>query len=277
MKLIFRYFGRAVHLVPKLFAVSMGLIFLLTAMDTLVPWGIRKYLEELTKQNNYFVLLAGLIFFAGYLLGKIFINMAWYVSLDHFGGKYIEALSLSLESAMAGTYYSEIEKIQPAVIRNVLFTDVLNVFRVVGHHIPSLLGALAVILACVLVSLFYDVKLTVFIFVAAGIGFLISWCSRKILAKTAGQTNARLKVHDGWCTQFVEMLPLIQNHNILGYYQEHTSENLKSFIDTAIMEDKRTLFWTGLVQGYHSLFSIALSAFLAIPMAGNSVPDLVFL
>lgn len=196
MKLIFQYFRRAIRLFPRQFSASMFLIFLLTAMDTFVPWGLRKYLEQLAKQNSYSILLTGLALFAGYLLAKVFVNMAWYVSLDHFGGKYIESLSLSLEQAMAGTYYSEIEKIQPSIIRNVLFTDVLNVFRVVGHQVPSMLGALIVVLACIFVSLFYHVKLTLFIFAAAGLGFLISWCSRRILAKSAGQTNAKLKVHD---------------------------------------------------------------------------------
>ena len=276
MKLIFQYFHRAVRLFPRQFAASMCLVLVLTAMDTFVPWGLRKYLEQLEEKNNYSILLAGLALFAVYLLAKVFMNMAWYVSLDHFGGKYIEALSLSLENVMAGTYYSEIEKIQPSIVRNVLFTDVLNVFRVVGHHVPSMLGAFIVVLACIVVSLFYNVKLTLFILAAAGLGFLISWCSRKVLAKSAGQTNAKLKVHDSWCTQFVEMLPLVQSHNILDYYQAHTSKNLESFINTAIVEDKKTLFWSGMVQGYHSLFSIAMSALLAIPVSGNSIPDLVF-
>lgn len=276
MKLIFQYFRQAIRLVPRLFAVSMCLIFLLTAMDTFVPWGLRKYIEQLTEQNSYVILLGGLALFVVYLFAKIFVDMAWYVSLDYFGGKYVESLSLSLERAMANTYYSEIEKINPGIIRNVLFTDVLNVFRVIGHHVPLMLGAFTVVLACVAVSLVYNVKVTIFILAAAMIGFLISWCSRKILAKSAGQTNAKLKVHDSWCTQFVEMLPLIQSHNILDYYQKHTAENLKSFVDTAVVEDKKTLFWSGMINSYHSLFSIALSAVLAIPISGNSISDLVF-
>ena len=147
MKLIFRYFRQAIRHFAGLFAVSMFLVILLTAMDTFVPWGLRGYLEQVTEHDSYFVLVVGLALFAAYLFARIFVNIAWYVSLDRFGGKYIESLSLSLEHAMAGTYYSEIEKIRPDVIRNVLYTDVLNVFRVIGHQIPSLLSAFAIILA----------------------------------------------------------------------------------------------------------------------------------
>lgn len=72
------------------------------------------------------------------------------------------------------------------------------------------------------------------------------------------------------------MLPLIQSHNILDYYQQKTSANLNDFLNAAVDEDKRTLFWSGLSDSYHSLFSIALSAFLAIPISGNSIANLVF-
>lgn len=276
MKLIIQYFRQAVRLFPKRFTASMLLILALTAMDTFIPWGLRNYLDWLIEENNYSAFAAGIVFFAGYLLIRVFVNIRWYISLDRFGGKYIEALSLQLERAMAETYYSEIERIKPGIVRNVLFTDVLNVFRVIGHHVPAMLGAFAVILGCAAISLAYNVKMTVFILAAAALGFLISWRSRKILAKTAGRTNAKLKQHDSWCTQFVELLPLIQTNNILGYYQERTSANLEEFVETSAAEDKKTIFWSGIVSGYHSLFSICLSALLAIPASGSSVTDLVF-
>lgn len=276
MKLIYRFFRQSICLFPKLFAVAMLFVFALTAMDTLVPWALRLFLERLTEENSYLVLVVGASIFAIFLLVKVFVRIQWYISLDRFGGKYINALSLLIEQSMTGTYYSEIENISPAVARNILFSDILNVFRVIGHHIPSIVGAVTIILACISVSAMYNLKITVFILVAAVCGFLISWFSRKILAKSAGSTNAKLKVHDSWCSQFVEMLPLIQNHNILDYYQEKTSSNLEEFITASIEEDKKSLFWSGIANSYHSLISVMLSAFLAIPIAGNSIPDLVF-
>lgn len=276
MKLIVRYFRQAVCLVPKLFALSMLLALALTVMDTFMPWAVRRYLEQLTEENSVSLLGIGLALFALYLLAKVFLNIRWYVSLDEFGGKYIEKLSLSLERSLAESYYSEVEQIGTAVVRNILFTDVLNVFRVIGHHIPSMLGAAAMILACVIFSSAYSKATTLYILAAAIIGFLISWCSRKIVAKYAGQTNAKLKQHDRWCSQYVALLPLVQNHNILNYFQEKTADNLDDFVKTAIAEDKKTLFWSGVAGSYHTLFSIFLSALLTLPVSGNSIPDFAF-
>lgn len=276
MKLIIRYFREAIRVFAKGFAVSMTMITILTLMEIIIPWCTRDFLDIIIAQENYEVIWGGIVFFAIILLLQTFMNILRFAALDRFGGRYIEHLTLSMESVMAQTPYSEIEKLQPQMIRNILYTDVLNVFRTVGHFIPSMIGAMTVLLASIGLGFFYDLQLSVFIFIAIIVGLLLSWTSRKVLSKVAGQTNVKLKSHDAWCTQFVEMLPLVQTHNLLGYYQEKTKENLTDFISTAIKEDEKIYFWNGIVSGYHSLFSLILSAFLAIPAANGNISNLVF-
>ena len=210
MKLIFRYFGRAISAYPKQFLVSLCLNLVLTGLNACVPWGLRRYLEKNAVQNNYGVIALGIVFFALYLILQLFVKIAWYISLDHFGGKYIESLTLSVERAMAEASYYDNEKLGPGVVRNVLYTDVFNVFRIIGHTAPAMLGSIAVILAALGIAFVYEPRMTILIFAATVLGVILSWCSRKILAKTAGRTNAKMKIHDAWCTQFVEMLPMIQ-------------------------------------------------------------------
>lgn len=276
MTLLTRYFREAIHRFPKAFFAAMGMTALLTLTDTVIPWGMRAFLDKVIAEQDYCILWAGCAAFAVFLLIQILLNIQRSAALDRFGGQYIADLTLTVESAMTHTAYSEIEKMQPQVIRNILYTDVMNVFRGIGHFIPSMIGAVMVLLTSLVLGFFYDVWLAAYICIAISLGLLLSWTSRKILAKVAGQTNGKLKIHDAWCTQFVEMLPLIQTHNVLGYYQQKTEENLSSFITTAIKEDKKIYFWTGLVSGYHSLFSIVLSALLAIPAANGKISNLVF-
>lgn len=276
MTLLTRYFREAIHRFPKAFFAAMGMTALLTLTDTVIPWGMRAFLDKVIAEQDYRILWAGCAAFAVFLLIQILLNIRRFAALDRFGGQYIADLTLTVESAMTHTAYSEIEKMQPQVIRNILYTDVMNVFRGIGHFIPSMIGAVMVLLTSLVLGFFYDVWLAAYICIAISLGLLLSWASRKILAKVAGQTNGKLKIHDAWYTQFVEMLPLIQTHNVLGYYQQKTEENLSSFITTAIKEDKKIYFWTGLVSGYHSLFSIVLSALLAIPAANGKISNLVF-
>ncbi len=276
MKLVIQYFRQAVAAFPRRFLCASLFILLLTGLDTCLPWALRYYIDTVIEENRYGVLLLGILLFAIFLLIRIFVNTQWYVSLDRFGGAYIEKLSTQMEASLSGCYYDEIQRIQPPIIRNILYSDILNVFRMLGHHIPALLGAGFVIAACILVSCLYSPQVSLFVLCAAVIGVSISWCSRKILSKVAGQTNQKLKIHDSWCGQFVDMLPLVHSHNILAYFQGKTRENLQDFVQTAVSEDRKTVFWSGLTSGYHSLFSIVLSALLALPLAEHSVSSLIF-
>ncbi len=276
MRLILQYFREAISKFTKYFLAALGAITLLTLSEALIPWGFRLFLDEVTTKGDFNILIVGIILFALFLLLQIFINIVRFTTLDRFGGRFIEHLSLLLERSMAETTYSEIEKLQPGVIHNILYTDVLNIFRTIGHCIPSMLGAFTVVCVTLCIGFHYDAGISLFVFAAVAVGLLLSWSSRKILAKYAGQTNAKLKIHDMWCTQFVEMLPQIQSEGISSYYQENTRQNLRDFIGTSIREDKIIYFWTGLIRSYHTLFSLALSALLAVPAAGGSVPNLVF-
>lgn len=276
MKKISRYFGEAMRTFPGLFGASMGVILLMTLMNAVVPWGLRGYLEQVTGKNSYQVIAAGVGLFALFYLLKMFMNIQWYISLDKFGGKYIEFLTLTLEQTMAETSYAEIEKKNGSNIRNVLYGDILNIFSAVSVFLPSILSSMGVILVSLVLALCYEVKITLVICAAMALGVFLAWCSRRVLAKTSGQTNQKMKVYDAWSTQFVDMLPLVQSNPILPYYQKKISGSIQDFISTSIKEDKTTIFWTELVENYHALFSIVLSALLAIPAAGNSVANLVF-
>ena len=83
-------------------------------------------------------------------------------------------------------------------------------------------------------------------------------------------------MHNSLVNHFVDSISLVQTNNILPYFLNSTSSSIKDFIKTAKKEDKIIYFWSGMVQNYNTLFTIALSAFLAIPASGGSIVNLAF-
>lgn len=53
MKLFFRYFREAIRLFPKAFAAAMGMTALLTLTDTVMPWGMRAFLDRVIEEKDY--------------------------------------------------------------------------------------------------------------------------------------------------------------------------------------------------------------------------------
>lgn len=261
---------------PGVFLRAMSLILFITLINAFLPYGMRVFLERVTVKEHYGYAALGILVFAVYLLLKTLADIRWYRLLDELGGCCITDLSVELETAMAEASLARIGEEGQGKIKHIMYADVLDVFRVVGHHIPTLLGSAAVILASLVLAAFYDAALTLFIFAALVLGMLISVAGKKVIAAKAGNTNQKLKEHHILCEQYVDSIPLVQTNPVLPYFTDKTKKSIADFIATSQKEDGVQVFWSEAVSNYNTLFQLALSTLLALPAAGGSIVNLVF-
>lgn len=276
MRLIISYCKRTMKRYPGVFLRATGLIIFLTLMNAFLPYGMRVFLERVIAEAHYGYAVLGILGFAVYLVFKTMVDIRWYRLLDELGGCCITDLSVELESALAETSGSQIDEEDPGRIKHTMYADVLDVFRVIGHHIPSLLGSMAVILASLILAAFYDVKLMLFIFAALILGTVISLLGKRMIVTKAGNTNRKLKEHHMLCDQYVDSISLVQTNPVLPYFIDKTKTSIADFIASSQKEDGVQVFWTEAVSHYNTLFNLALSTLLALPAAGSSIVNLVF-
>lgn len=276
MRLIISYCKRTMKRYPGVFMRATGLIILITLMGAVVPYGMRMFLERVTAEAHYGYAAAGILVFTVYLVIKTMVDIRWYRLLDELGGCCITDLSVELERALAETSGAQIDAEDPGRIKHTMYADVLDVFRVIGHHIPSLLGSVAVILASMVLAAFYDVRLMLFIFMALILGTVISLLGKRMIVTKAGNTNRKLKEHHMLCDRYVDSISLVQTNPVLPYFEDKTRKSIADFIATSKKEDGVQVFWTEAVSHYNTLFNLALSTLLALPAAGASIVNLVF-
>lgn len=276
MRLIMKYCKRTMKRYPGVFLRAMSLILFITLINAFLPYGMRVFLERVTAKEHYGYAALGILVFAVYLLLKTLADIRWYRLLDELGGCCITDLSVELETAMAEASLARIDEEGQGKIKHIMYADVLDVFRVVGHHIPTLLGSAAVILSSLVLAAFYDAALTLFIFAALVLGMLISVAGKKVIAAKAGNTNQKLKEHHILCEQYVDSIPLVQTNPVLPYFTDKTKKSIADFIATSQKEDGVQVFWSEAVSNYNTLFQLALSTLLALPAAGGSIVNLVF-
>ncbi len=276
MHFIMQYCRRTIKRYPKVFLRATGLIIFITLMSAFIPYGTRAFLERVIAEAHYGYAALGICAFAIYLMLKTLVDIRWYRLLDELGGLCITDLSTELETALGETFQSNIDAEGCGKIKHTMYADVLDVFRVIGHHIPTLLGSVAVIAASLLLASFYDLALMLFILGALALGTLISVAGKKMIALKAGNTNLKLKAHHTLCDQYVDSIPLVQTNPVLPYFKSRTEESIRDFITTSQKEDGVQVFWTEAVSHYNTLFRLALSTLLALPAAGGSIVNLVF-
>lgn len=273
MKLILKFFAEAVRKFRSAFIVPLLLMLVMATLSAVTPYLFRVFADNLSEDIVYFVV--GILVFAVYLLAETLITMLWTYLLDGFGGKYIKELSLNLEAKLISARLSDIE-LTPENIKHILYYDVLSIFSVVAVQLPMLIKSLIVVIVAGVIGFFFGTIYAAVIFIAFIIGLLLSFASRKMIASASRRTNVKMKAHNATALEFVDNLALAQTNSLQGYYSKKTAASIDDFISTAKREDLKTYFWSGVVENYNQLFSILLSALLALPFAGSSIVNLVF-
>ncbi|MGN1234663.1 MAG: ATP-binding cassette domain-containing protein, partial [Christensenellaceae bacterium] len=192
-----------------------------------------------------------------------------------FGGKYIKYLSLRMQDTLTNARLSDIH-IKPDTIKHILYYDILSVYSVIAVQLPMAVKSLIVTIVAILIGFFFGALYASVILIAFIIGLLLSLASRKMISSASRRTNIKMKAQSSVSSEFVDNLSLSQMNSLGRYYADKTASSIDEFIFTAKREDLKTYFWYGIVENYNQLFSIILSALLALPFAGGSIVNLVF-
>ena len=276
MKTVARFFIDALKHYKAEFSVALAMALFSAAYGVFIPLASKQFVQLVMENCDWVLILQGTAVFCGLYLLQTFIKVWFYRSLDQFGGKYMSHLSQKLELKLQQGNMLDIQKMNEGTIRNILFSDVLNIFTAIGHHLPSVISSGLLIVSLLTFLFISDVPTALLICIASALGIIISLVSKKYITSASGTVNMKIKGFDSCCTEYVKMLPMVQTNNILGYYQEKTNINISSFIDASRKADVPIYLWSGLASGYFSVFSILLSAVLVWPAAQKSVVDLVF-
>ena len=276
MKTVVRFFKEALHCYRKEFFIALLMALFSAAYGVFIPLASKRFIQLVSENYHWLLILQGAGFFCGLYLLHTFVKVLFYRSLDQFGGKYMSHLSRKMESKLQQGNMLDVQKKEEGTIRNILFTDVLNIFTAIGHHIPSIVSSGLLIIALLVFLFINDVSTAFLICIASALGIVISIFSKKYITNASKTVNMRIKGYDSCCTEYTKMLPMVQTNHLLGYYQEKTDQAVASFIAASRKADVPIYLWSGFSSGYYSVFSILLSAVLVWPAAQKSVVDLVF-
>ncbi len=276
MKTVFTFFKDAFRTYKKEFVISLILALFSAAYGVFIPLASKHFMQLVSVNNDWKLIVQGAAVFAGLYLVQTMIKVLFYRSLDQFGGKYMSHLSRKMELKLQQGYMLDIRQRDEGAVRNILFTDVINIFTALGHHIPSIVSS-ALLIAILLFFLFMqDISTAFLISIASALGIIISIFSKKYIANASKTVNMKIKEYDSCCTEYIRMLPMVQTNRLLGYYQEKTDRAVGEFIAASKKADIPIYLWSGFSSAYYSVFSILLSAVLVWPTAHKSVVDLVF-
>lgn len=267
MKIIIKEFFRVAKKYKIDFFKSIFLILFLSILSSVVPFAFRYFLDYSTEVNDYKILILFIFVFLLYFLLKTFITILWYVSLDNFGGKYMSDTIVAAQAKMLNSMdFLTIENEKNTKLKHVLYVDVLNAFTSIGHHLPSIISALLVIIILIVLSFFINYKFSLILFLGIVLGIALSFVSRKKITESSSISNKYLKNLNYNTSNFLESVSIAKLNKLDNYFENLSRNSVFSFIKAVKKEDSKTYMWAGLSSGYMSLFSYFISALLVLPL-----------
>lgn len=141
MKIIVSYFIEAAEKFKLSFCKSFLMTVLVSLANLATIIHFRLILNHISTSSTE--IIKYLIILCLFLVFTSFINVLWSISLDKFGGEYIAYL---VHQCQTSIYNTKFENVDSSKISHALYNDILNIFRVIGNFIPSLLRSVILVI-----------------------------------------------------------------------------------------------------------------------------------
>lgn len=275
MKYLIKYFCYSIHTAKCKFINAMILSLLTTAINISVIAISQNLLSSLVSLSiNEMLLRLALVLIL--LLLSAFTEAIWYKSLDSYGGAVINALLKDAEAALDMKPMNEIDALKQEKIKHILYADALDIFRIIGHHLPLLCSSLLLVCGAVCIAFQLSSQNTLYLCIAFVSGILIAFVSEKKINAVSRKTNTAMKQLHASLDTIVDHLPYAKTNQWLLHDQQMSETAVNVFIDTASKEDATVTFWNKVIDNYNTLINIVVSALLILPMQQNNPTDVAF-
>lgn len=256
--------------------ISCSFVLILITIQTFLPLSMRWIISEVNIRQSYLFLIVCLLIYAVFLLIYNFINIGWYMSLDILGGKILQNIREDLCNAISKSSYEKLLLIGKEKLKNILYMDTLNIFSCVAVQSINIIANTMLIAVFLIVSVYINIKLTLVLFIAFIIGFIISILSRKPIANSAMKVNVKMKEDNKTLSEFIDALELVKTNELNDYFINKNNKSLWNFINTSLKADKIQIFLKNIIVEFHQIVTLAISAILSLTMNSSTFEDIVY-
>lgn len=256
--------------------LSVLLVFLLAFIQGFITLSIRVVLDkipgetEMVKTLIFYIVVYTLAYFVYNI-----ISIAWYMCLDMLGGNIIESMRENLIRSIKTADYEKLLMIGRDKLKNILYMDTLNVFSSIALQSIQAFADFIIMLVFLGIAVVSNYKLGIALASGAGIGYLISYLSRKQIIRSSREVNAAMKSDNQVLNEYIDAIELDKQNNVGDYFIDKCKNSLWKFIKTSVRVDKKQIFLRNLINHFHQIFSIGITIYLMMA-SENSTGQIVF-
>ncbi len=136
MHIVLKFLLEAIRKNTRFFAESISLTVLFACLAASTPWLLQRTVEAYAQKSSFLLVPSACLLILIPASG-IFLEIIWNQSLDRFGGKYIKELLTRCQQVLMRADGYEVMKYPEDTLSFRLYSNVLDVFRTIGHHMRT--------------------------------------------------------------------------------------------------------------------------------------------
>jgi len=266
MRVLLKYVRNCLKKFPNEFLKSLLFSIVISLINIFIIYLIRELLVNIFSNSNKDLGLIPIILII-IIVHAILVGI-WYRYLDYFGGLYLKELISNAYQHLNRLDMKIINKYGNSKLKHILYNDVLDIFRVIGHHIPLLFGSFWIVVFSLIVVAIYDYKIALLLLFIFTVGLVISFYSRNKIRKVALNSNKELKNLYGAIDADINSFVSIKSNNLINYCLKGINENIDKFICAAKREDFTISYYNKLIINYNLIASLLFS-YLVLKIDNN--------
>lgn len=247
----------------------------MSVLQVTIPLVMKDMISKIEEYASIIIFLVCIGIYTLMWLCYNLINVKWYKHIDILGEKVLWLIREKIYNVIWNCEYDTYNEYKKDYLKNVLFTDVISIYGNIIMYSLNIIADFFMVLILLGVSMYVDIRTTVILIVAIGIGLLVSILTKPVMAKCSLTVNKALKKDNAINNECVDAIELIRTNGLYDYYKEKLKRSIKEFIEVAIKSDQKTIFLQNLMNHYHQILLMIVTGFLIlnakVATAGNLV------
>lgn len=260
----------------KLAVIGLMIMLFMSVLQVLIPLAMKEMIAHIEKQESLSLFLVCILIYALMWLIYNLINVKWYQYIDILGEKVLWYLRERLHNALWRCEYSEFSKMEKEHLKNILFTDVINVYGNIIIYSLNIAADSVMIAVFLGVSFYIDIATTLILLMTIAFGLFFSVLTKPLMAKHSAKVNEALKQDNAINNECIDAVALIRTNGLQEYYLGKVRKSIQEFIAVAIRSDQTSIFLQNLMNHYHQVLVMAITGYLILNVRSGGVGNLVY-
>lgn len=252
------------------------IMLVMSVFQVVIPLAMKGMVAQIEEYESVQVFIICIGIYAFMWLIYNLINVKWYKHIDILGEKVLWFVREEIYNVIWNCDYTTYFTYNKEYLKNVLFTDVINIYGNIILYSLNVLADLFMIVIFLGVSFYVDVTTTVILVLAVAIGFLLSFSTKPIMSEYSMRVNKALKKDNAVNNECVDAIELIRTNGLQDYYKGKVQRSIHEFIEVAIQSDQKTVFLQNLMSHYHQIMVMVITGFLVLNAKDINAGTLVY-